>query len=164
MPATTIDPARTPADLAMVADLFRAYAGSLSVDLAYQDFAAELAGLPGSYAPPSGALLLARDAAGQALGCVAVRPLDPPVVCEMKRLFVAPDSRGLGLGRALVEAALAAARTAGYREMRLDTLPDMTAAIALYRQMGFRPIPAYYDTPVTGTLFLGRSLQDDAAV
>jgi ribosomal protein S18 acetylase RimI-like enzyme len=163
MPAATIAPARTPADLAIVAGLFRAYADSLSVDLAYQDFAAELAGLPGKYAPPAGALLLARDAAGVALGCIALRPLDPPAVCEMKRLFVAPAGRGLGLGRALVEAALAAARTAGYREMRLDTLPDMTAAIALYRQTGFRPVPAYYDTPVASTLFLGRSLQDDTA-
>ncbi|WP_159718228.1 GNAT family N-acetyltransferase [Geminicoccus flavidas] len=162
MSSTTIMPARSPEDIAAAARLFRAYAASLSVDLAYQDFAAELAGLPGGYAPPAGAVLLARDKAGQELGCVALRPLDPPSMCEMKRLYVAPAGRGLGLGRALVEAALAAARAAGYRGMRLDTLPDMTAAIALYRQMGFRPIPAYYETPVAGTLFLGRPLQDDA--
>jgi ribosomal protein S18 acetylase RimI-like enzyme len=158
MSRTTIMPARSPEDIAAVARLFQAYAASLSVDLAYQDFAAELAGLPGSYAPPSGRLLLARDAAGQALGCVALRPLDPPSVCEMKRLYVAPAGRGMGLGRALVVAVLAAGRACGYREMRLDTLPDMSAAIALYREMGFAPVPAYYATPVAGTLFLGRLL------
>jgi GNAT superfamily N-acetyltransferase len=144
-------------DQADVAALFRAYAASLDVDLAYQDFAAELAGLPGKYAPPAGALLLARDEAGRPLGCVAMRPLGPGV-CEMKRLYVVPEARGLGLGRRLVEAVLAEARRAGHREIRLDTLPTMTAAIAFYRSAGFRPIPAYYPTPVEGTLFFARRL------
>jgi len=154
-----IGPVGTAADVAAVARLFGAYAAALGVDLAYQDFAGELARLPGKYAAPDGALLLARDLGGQALGCVALRPM--PLFagcCEMKRLFVAPQGRGLGLGRALAEAIVAAAAGIGYREMRLDTLPFMTEAIALYRKAGFAPIDPYYDTPVAGTIFLARSL------
>ena len=153
-----IGPVGTAADLAAVARLFAAYAAALGVDLAYQDFAGELAGLPGKYAAPDGALLLARDPRGEALGCVALRPMPFAGCCEMKRLFVAPQGRGLGLGRALVEAIVAAAGRIGYREMRLDTLPFMTEAIALYRKVGFAPIDPYYETPVTGTIFLARSL------
>jgi ribosomal protein S18 acetylase RimI-like enzyme len=156
-----IAPARAPEDLAAATALFEAYAGSIGIDLGYQGFAAELAGLPGRYAPPEGALLLARDRAGAPLGCVAVRPLGGGA-CEMKRLYVAPAGRGLGLGRALVEAAVAAASGAGHREMRLDTLPTMGPAIALYRKCGFAPIPPYYDTPVAGTLFFARPLDADA--
>ncbi len=156
--AFRIGPVGTAADLAAVARLFAAYAASLGVDLAYQDFAGELAGLPGKYAPPDGALLLARDPRGEALGCVALRPMPFAGCCEMKRLFVAPQGRGLGLGRALVEAIVAAAAGIGYREMRLDTLPFMTEAIALYRTLGFAPIAPYYDTPVAGTIFLARAL------
>ena len=156
--AFRIGPVGTAADLAAVARLFAAYAASLGVDLAYQDFAGELAGLPGKYAPPDGALLLARDPRGEALGCVALRPMPFAGCCEMKRLFVAPQGRGLGLGRALVWAVLAEAARIGYREMRLDTLGFMTEAIALYRTLGFAPIDPYYDTPVAGTIFLGRRL------
>ena len=134
--------AATAADVADVRGLFEAYAASLEIDLGYQGFAAELAGLPGSYAPPAGALLLARDAAGPALGCVALRPLADAGVCEMKRLYVAPAARGLGLGAALVAAILAEARRIGYREIRLDTLPTMASAIALYRRAGFAEIGA----------------------
>lgn len=155
-----IAPARTAADLTAAARLFRAYAASLDIDLSYQDFAAELAGLPGKYAPPAGALLLARDPQGEALGCVALRPIAPEGCCEMKRLYVAPQGRGLGLGRALVDAILGEAVRIGHREMRLDTLPTMTAALALYRRAGFAPIARYYDTPVAGTIFLGRTLTD----
>ncbi|WP_298960430.1 GNAT family N-acetyltransferase [uncultured Methylobacterium sp.] len=162
MPDLTLAPARTPTDLADAATLFRAYAASLSVDLGYQGFEAEVAGLPGAYAPPGGALLLARDAAGTALGCVALRPLAPPDVCEMKRLYLAPAARGRGLGRRLVAAVLAEARRLGYREMRLDTLPDMAGAIALYARAGFRPTAPYYPTPVSGTLFLARTLDEPA--
>jgi ribosomal protein S18 acetylase RimI-like enzyme len=147
-------PARDADDLRAVADLFRAYAASLDVDLAYQDFAAELAGLPGRYAPPEGALLLARGADGAALGCVALRPMETPGCCEMKRLFVAQAGRGLGLGRALAEAVITAARAAGYREMRLDSLPSMRAAQALYASLGFAVTPPYYATPVAGTMFM----------
>jgi len=149
-----IVPVRSGENLAAAATLFRAYAGALDVDLAYQDFAAELAALPGKYAPPKGALLLARKADGAAAGCVALRPLAEDGICEMKRLYIAPEGRGAGLGRRLVEAIVAEARRIGYREMRLDTLPTMTEAIALYRSLGFEPTPAYYDCPIAGTLFL----------
>lgn len=156
-PAFLIAPAAL-ADLADVASLFRAYAGSLPIDLGYQDFEAELAGLPGKYAPPRGALLLARAPDGAPLGCVALRPFAEPGVCEMKRLYVAPAARGLGLGRALAEAVTAEAARLAYAEIRLDTLPSMSSAIGLYEALGFRRIGAYYDTPVAGTLFLARSL------
>jgi GNAT superfamily N-acetyltransferase len=157
-PFFNIAPVRTPADIEAMAALFREYASSLGVDLCFQDFDAELASLPGKYAPPTGALLLARDAQGAPLGCVALRPVLPEGCCEMKRLYVAPQRRGLGLGNALVNAIIAEAKRIGYREMRLDTLPTMEAAVALYRREGFVPIPPYYDTPVEGTIFLARSL------
>jgi ribosomal protein S18 acetylase RimI-like enzyme len=154
----TIEPVRSTADLAATTRLFNAYATSLGIDLGYQDFAAELAGLPGKYAPPAGKLLLARDNYGKALGCIGLRPIEPDGICEMKRLYVAPRGRGLGLGRALVDAIVAEAIRIGYREMRLDTLPSMAEAIALYRKAGFLPIAPYYETPVAGTLFLARAL------
>jgi len=147
-----------PADLADAARLFRAYAAALPIDLGYQGFEEELAALPGKYAPPAGGLLLARTPAGEAIGCVAFRPIAGDCICEMKRLFVSPEARGLGLGRALIDAILQAARAAGYREMRLDTLPTMQGALALYAQAGFGPIAAYYPTPIEGTIFLGRAL------
>ncbi|MGK6318608.1 GNAT family N-acetyltransferase [Sphingomonas sp. DT-204] len=153
-----IAPAVSDDDLRTVARLFEDYAASLPVDLGYQNFAAELAGLPGSYAPPRGALLLARNDAGEPLGCVGVRPLADEGVCEMKRLYLVPAARGLGLGRALAEAAIGAARERGYRELRLDTLPSMTAAIAMYEAMGFRRIPAYYE-PTPCSLFMALALE-----
>ncbi len=156
-PPPTIAPAVTANDLAAIRTLFQAYADGLSVDLAYQDFTAELAGLPGKYAPPHGALLLARDAAGQALGCVALRPLGDGL-CEMKRLYVAPPARGTGLGAALMKAIIVTARRLGYRAIRLDTLSDMAAAQAMYATAGFRPIPPYYDGAAPGTIFLELSL------
>ncbi|HEY2068519.1 MAG TPA: GNAT family N-acetyltransferase [Rhizomicrobium sp.] len=146
-----------PTDLADVEALFRDYADGLSVDLAYQDFAGELASLPGAYAPPRGAILIAR-VDDRAVGCVAMRPMSQPGACEMKRLHVREATRGTGLGRALAEAIIDTARAAGYRCLRLDTLPDMQAAQALYRALGFEPIPAYYDTPVSGTLFMEKAL------
>ena len=135
-PTFTIAPAAGQADLDAARALFRAYAASLPIDLAYQGFATELATLPGAYAAPAGALLLARDGAGAAIGCAALRPLAEPGCCEMKRLFVAPTARGLGLGRVLMEAIVGEAARLGYREVRLDTLPTMTAAIAMYRAAG----------------------------
>ncbi len=140
-----------------VARLFEAYAKFLGVDLCFQDFPEELAGLPGKYAAPVGELLLARGDSGDPLGCVALRPLEPGV-CEMKRLYVAPRARGLGLGRALVDRVLGEALRIGYREMRLDTLPVLKAATALYAAAGFAPIAAYYDTPLAETLFLARAV------
>lgn len=157
-PRFRIEPVRGADDLAAAVTLFRAYAASLDVDLAYQDFEAEVAGLPGRYAPPAGALLLARSAQGAAVGCAALRPIDPADACEMKRLYVRPEGRGTGLGAALIKALLGEARRIGYREMRLDTLPSMGEAIALYRRLGFEPMPPYYATPVAGTLFLRRRL------
>lgn len=154
-----IETACSAADLAAITRLFEAYAASISVDLGYQDFATELATLPGKYAPPAGTLLLARDATGEPLGCVALRPIAPAGCCEMKRLYVVPAARGLRLGRALVDAVTREAKRIGYAEMRLDTLPTMSAAIALYRAAGFAPIAPYYDTPIVGTLFFARPLQ-----
>lgn len=154
----TIELVRTAADLAAIAELFRAYAASLEIDLAYQDFEEEVASLPGKYAAPEGALLLARDAQGEPVGCVALRQMLPDGCCEMKRLFVAPSGRGLGLGRALLNAILEEATRCGYREIRLDTLSTMEAALALYRKGGFMPIAPYYDTPVADTVFLARQL------
>jgi len=153
-----IVPARTPEDIRVVVALFRAYAASLDVDLAYQDFDGEMAAMPGKYAPPAGELLLARTAEGNSIGCVGLRPLDVGGVCEMKRLYVSPQGRGRGLGRALVEAVVAIAEGIGYREMRLDTLPSMADAQALYRKLGFEKMAPYYQTPVAGTLFMRRPL------
>jgi ribosomal protein S18 acetylase RimI-like enzyme len=153
-----IKPARSAADFEATKRLFNAYASSLGVDLAFQDFAAEMAAIPGKYAPPAGELLLARDVHGKPLGCVGLRPIAPAGSCEMKRLYVSPPGRGLGLGRALVDAIIREAERIGYREMRLDSLPTMVEAIALYRKTGFVPIEPYYDTPVAGTVFLSRPL------
>jgi ribosomal protein S18 acetylase RimI-like enzyme len=154
----SITAALAPADLPDVMKLFRAYAESLPTDLAYQGFEEELAGLPGKYAQPAGALLIARTADGRAVGCVALRPIVGEGVCEMKRLYVVPDVRGTGLGRALVCAVIETARAMGYREMRLDTLPSMAAAQAMYARAGFREIEPYYRTPIDGTVFLGLTL------
>jgi len=153
-----ITTANLPADLPALTQLFCAYAASLPIDLGYQNFDAELASLPGKYAPPHGALLIARDASGAALGCVAMRPLAEPGVCEMKRLYVAPAGRGQGLGKQLTLAIIEAARAAGHREMRLDTLASMQEAQALYRSLGFVEIGAYYDTPVADTVFMSLTL------
>jgi len=151
-------------DVATVAGLFQDYAASLPVDLSYQNFATELAELPGQYASPTGALLLARTLDRTAIGCVAMRPLAEPGCCEMKRLYVAPPGRGSGVGRALADAVVAEARRAGYHEIRLDTLPFMASALALYEAMGSRPIPPYYESPVAGTRFLALSLADSSTI
>lgn len=149
-----IGPATSAADLAAVADLMRAYADWIDIDLGFQGFEAELASLPGKYAPPTGALLLARLADGAAVGCVALRSLSEAGCCEMKRLYVLPEGRGLGLGRRLAEAIVAEARRIGYREMRLDTLPSMQGALAIYGSLGFVETGPYYETPVAETVFL----------
>jgi ribosomal protein S18 acetylase RimI-like enzyme len=149
-------PASFPGDLPEVRALFREYADSLGVDLSFQDFDRELASLPGDYVPPRGALLLAeRD--GAVAGCVALRPLEAGV-CEMKRLFVRPAFRGARLGRTLAEGILAEGQRLGYARMRLDTLPSMAEAIAMYERLGFVDIPPYRHNPIPGTRFLERAL------
>ena len=146
-------------DIPDVARLFAAYERHIGVDLSYQGFADEVSTLPGKYTPPLGQLLIARDRAGRAIGCVALRPMSDTRYCEMKRLFVAPEGRGLGLGRALAEAILAEGARLGYAELRLDTLPSMQDAIGLYRKLGFVSIEPYYAAPA-GTIFLARRLAD----
>ncbi len=139
-----------------VREIFREYAATLGVDLAFQDFEAELASLPGDYAAPRGHLLLAQ-VDGAIAGCCALRPLDAadyPNASEMKRLYVRKAFRGFGLGRELAEAMLDQARRAGYACVLLDTLDDMESARALYTDLGFEEIPPYYHNPIAGSHYL----------
>jgi ribosomal protein S18 acetylase RimI-like enzyme len=156
MSSVEIGPATTAAEVAAAADLFREYADSLGFDLGFQGFEDELQALPGDYAPPTGALLVARRAA-RFVGCVGVRPFEAQI-CELKRLYVRPEARGTGLGRALTEAAIESARDLGYERMRLDTVPAMAEARALYRSLGFTKIAPYRQNPIPGTTFMELTL------
>lgn len=149
--------ARFPDDAPDLLRLFREYVDWLGVDLGFQDFEAELASLPGKYAPPDGCALLAKNTSGQAIGCVAMRPLKGDI-CEMKRLYLRPGVRGNGLGRKLAESVMQAARQAGYRRMVLDTLDHMQDALRLYERLGFQRIAPYYHNPIPGAVYLGRDL------
>lgn len=151
-------PAHADLHLADVRRLFLEYAAELMIDLGLQGFDEELATLPGRYAPPAGAILLAREAE-RSVGCVALRPLQPGT-CEMKRLYVIPQRRYAGIGRLLAEAIIANARDIGYDTMLLDTLDSMRPAIALYASMGFKPCPEYGYHPYPGTLAMRLNLKE----
>lgn len=145
-------------ELAHVRQFFRNYAAWLGVDLSFQGFADELADLPGAYGAVDGRLFYA-EVDGRPAGCVGVRRLSDGV-CEMKRLYVEPEMRGAGVGRQLAMAAIQAAKALGYRKVMLDTLPAMRIAVKLYRELGFTEAPAYYQTPIEGTVFLTLDLDN----
>ena len=150
----------TPALLEATREIFREYAASLDIDLCFQNFEAELAALPGDYASPQGALLLAL-ANSEVAGCGALRPLpdtDYANACEMKRLYVRPAYRQFGLGRQLAQALLDRGMQAGFSVMLLDTLDDMEAARGLYARLGFEEIPPYYFNPIPGAHYLKADL------
>jgi putative acetyltransferase len=148
----TIQDAHEGKALGAARQLFAEYAASLDISLCFQGFDEELAGLPGTYAPPRGRLLLACRGK-ESVGCVALRPLEPGT-CEMKRLYVRPAYRTGGVGRLLAERVIHEAATAGYRRIRLDSLPAMETALQLYRRLGFREIAPYTTNPVKGAVFL----------
>lgn len=156
-----IERAENPKNIVTIRVLMKEYAGFLGADLTFQGFASELSQLPGKYAPPDGALFLVNVPTGtggaEPAGCVALRKLSPGI-CEMKRLFIRPEYRGLGLGRLLAERVVREGRDMGYRAMRLDTLDRLTGAVALYRDMGFRTIPPYYKNPLPGAMFWEKKL------
>jgi putative acetyltransferase len=154
-----IQPARAQQDMAITGEMFREYQQWLGVDLCFQNFDAELAGLPGKYAPPSGEIFIARQA-GATAGIVAVRavPEISPDTSEMKRLYVRDAWRGQGLGRQLAELVINFARKAGYRKMVLDTLPHLQTAIAMYGTMGFIEIDPYYVNPLPGVVYVEKIL------
>ncbi len=146
--------------------IFREYAQGLGVDLCFQDFESELETLPGDYAPARGSLLLALVDVTVA-GCCALRPLDSADIAnasEMKRLYVRPAYRGMGLGRLLAQATLDAARLLGYDSVLLDTLDDMEAARALYEDLGFEEIPPYYHNPLPGAHYLKVDLERNGRI
>lgn len=151
--------AAAPGDLDEARRLFSEYAAMLGIDLAFQHFDDELASLPGKYAPPSGTLLIARPSPndGRAAGCVALRPFDAGR-CEMKRLFVRGEFRGLGIGRLLADRVVADARKIGYRSMLLDTLESLPEAVALYTKIGFNRIGAYCHNPQPDAVFMEKIL------
>ena len=155
-----IVPAESAPEMDQVRTLFQEYAEMLGVELCFQGFGQELATLPGKYAPPHGSLLLAKDGE-KAIGCVALRPMDQPGICEMKRLYVQPTYRGTGLGRQLAVRILEEAKTRGYTIMRLDTLDKLKAAIQLYKELGFVEITAYYHNPLPNVVYMEVDLRSE---
>ena len=161
-PASSVSPvvkglalsqADSPAQIAQARELFLEYAQSLGFSLCFQNFDKELAKLPGDYAPPEGRLLLAHYE-GQLAGCVALHKLEPGI-CEMKRLYLRPQFRGKGLGRALTDSIIAEAREIGYQRMRLDTVePVMKDAVEMYHKIGFRQITPYRANPIAGAMYM----------
>jgi putative acetyltransferase len=148
-----ISQVHTPAQIEQARELFLEYAQSLGFSLCFQNFDKELTSLPGDYVPPDGRLLLVEHSS-QLAGCGALHRLDA-TACEMKRLYVRPKFRGLGLGRTLAERIIAEARSIGYQRIRLDTVTGtMDDAIALYRRLGFREIAPYRENPIAGALYM----------
>ena len=156
--AVRITEARWPDDHATVEVLFREYIASLTEDISFQNPDNELATLPGKYARPGGVVLIARDGA-EAAGAIAYRMFEPGVA-EMKRLYVRPAYRGRSLGRELANELIDDARARGYRTIMLDTLESMSAARALYRDLGFAPVEPYYDNPLSGVMYMALDLGD----
>jgi putative acetyltransferase len=155
-PAIHIITPASPDDWEATRQILRDYAASLTVDLCFQDFEAELQGLPGQYEAPGGIMLLAL-VDGQVAGCGGFRALldvDYANACEMKRLFVRPAFRRFGLGRLLAQRLIDAATQAGYSAMLLDTLDDMESARGLYESLGFEAVPPYYYNPIPGAHYL----------
>jgi carbonic anhydrase len=150
----------TPEELEQVKQLFREYAAWLSVDLSFQRFEEEMLALPETYSAPVGALFMAK-VDGQAAGCVAVRRFDN-TTCEMKRLFVRDAYKGHGVGKTLAAKAIEAGKELGYQRMLLDTLAHMRPAIELYTALGFQPIAAYYDNPISNAVYLSMMLEEDS--
>jgi len=149
--------AQSEEEISYARELLHEYVAWLGINLCFQNFDGEVASLPGEYAPPSGRLLLA-DEHDRIAGCIALRQIGEGI-CEMKRLYVRPEFQGKGFGRALAERVIGDAREIGYQQMRLDTLPGkMDHAIALYRSLGFKEIPAYYNNPVVGVTFMELTL------
>ena len=147
-----IVPATSADQIATVRRLFKEYEASLGIELTFQAFAKEVAELPGAYAPPAGRLFVAIDGS-EHVGCVALRLLGDGI-CEMKRLYVRPTARGTRLGRRLAETVIREARAIGYARMRLDTLPSMREAFALYQSLGFQEIAPYCENPIVGARFM----------
>jgi putative acetyltransferase len=145
--------AESAAQIAQCRELFLEYAQSLGFSLCFQNFDKELADLPGEYAPPKGRLLLG-EFEGELAACVALHPLSEEI-CEMKRLYLRPNFRGKGLGRALANRVIQEAREIGYQRMRLDTVePRMKDAVEMYRKIGFQEIEPYCDNPIAGALYM----------
>ena len=152
-----VSQAQSAEEIEHIRELFLEYEKALGVSLCFQGFDEELASLPGTYAPPSGRLLLA-SYEGQLAGCVALHPLEPEIG-EMKRLYLRPSVRGKGLGRTMIDVIVNEARAIGYRRLRLDTIePLMRDAVALYRRMGFHEIPPYRANPFEGALYMELNL------
>ena len=155
--------AKAPHEIDEIRRLFREYETYLDIDLCFQDFESELASLPGKYAPPSGTLLLATDGR-KAIGCGALRRIASleSSTCEMKRLYVRPEARGLGLGKRIAERLIQEAVRLGYAAMVLDTLDRLEAAIKLYQALGFECMEPYYDNPLSGVIYMKLNLGDPA--